>query len=139
MGLSSKIKYGSRLMIALSFSHPDNLVSVRRISDFSGVSAKYLEQIIPELKDKGLLTSIQGKYGGYMLTKKPEDISLFDIYSAFSKKVLIDKSIKDKGLELDKLIWEDMEDSLIEKMKSLSLEQLKNTFLKNKGVSDFQV
>lgn len=124
MGLSSKIKYGVRLMTALAKNYPDKLTSVREISEYTGVSAKYLEQIIPELKAKKFISSTQGKYGGYKLLKSPESITLYDIYIAYSKTVLIGSKKVDPGLKLDKLIWKEMENTFIEQMKKVTVKEL---------------
>jgi len=76
--LSTKIRYGSRVMILLGLQYPDPL-SVREMSEVEGLSNIYLEQIILPLKNAGLLRSIRGAGGGFSLIKPPDQIKMSEI------------------------------------------------------------
>lgn len=57
-------------------------LSLRDISKRQQISLDYLEQIVPALKNAGLVTAKRGAQGGYLLAKNPEDITVFDALRA---------------------------------------------------------
>ncbi|NOY67917.1 MAG: Rrf2 family transcriptional regulator [Deltaproteobacteria bacterium] len=83
MKLSTKSRYGSRLLIDLA-SHRDQWpVQIGAISKRLQLPVKYLEQIIRILKKHQFVTSFRGAKGGYILAKEPEEISLGEIVRLF--------------------------------------------------------
>jgi len=58
-------------------------VRVSQISELQKIPVKYLEQIIRALRTAGLVSSIRGPKGGYILAKKPEDITLGRVVRLF--------------------------------------------------------
>lgn len=79
--LSTKGRYGSRLMLNLARHHAEGEKSVilRNISKEEDISIRYLEQIIIPLKIKKFVTSTRGAGGGYALALHPSKIILLDI------------------------------------------------------------
>ena len=79
--LSTKGRYGARLMLNLARHHAEGEESVilRNISQEEEISIRYLEQIIIPLKIHKLLKSTRGAGGGYALNKHPSKIILLDI------------------------------------------------------------
>ncbi len=79
--LSTKGRYGSRLMLNLARHHAEGekTVILRNISKEEDISIRYLEQIIIPLKIKKLVTSTRGAGGGYALTLHPSKIILLEI------------------------------------------------------------
>jgi Rrf2 family protein len=82
MKLSTKGRYGTRLMLDLAIHDENGPVLLREISKRLKISQKYLWQLIPPLKNAGLLLSVRGSKGGYKLAKRPKEINLFEILSA---------------------------------------------------------
>jgi Rrf2 family protein len=76
MKLSTRGRYGVRLMFDLALHYGNGPVYLKDIANRQEVSAKYLWQLIHPLKSKGLISSTRGAHGGYVLGKAPEDISL---------------------------------------------------------------
>ena len=64
-----------------------NPVSLRDISLRQGISVDFLEQIFSKLKKNELVKSIRGTQGGYILSKKPSDIKLNNIFDAVDERV----------------------------------------------------
>lgn len=79
MKLSTRGRYGVRLMFDLALHYGDGPIYLRDIAERQGVSMKYLWQLINPLKSTGLVNSTRGAHGGYVLGKKPECISLKEI------------------------------------------------------------
>lgn len=80
--LSTKGRYGTRLMIALARVYGSRTRSLRDIADSEGLSEGYLEQLIVPLRKAGLVVARRGAAGGYGLGRSPDKISLFDILNA---------------------------------------------------------
>lgn len=82
MKISTRGRYALRLMIDLAQNGKDGYVPLRDVAQRQGISAKYLEQIVPMLVRAGLVRSIRGNSGGYRLASEPENISAGDILRA---------------------------------------------------------
>ena len=83
MKLSTRSRYGTRLLVNLARSMDQGPDQAGEISHRQNISVKYLEQLIRPLKQAGVITSVRGPKGGHMLAKKPEDISLGNIVRLF--------------------------------------------------------
>lgn len=79
MKLSTRGRYGVRLMIELALHHGSGPVLLKEIAERQGISEKYLWHLINPLKTTGLVNSIRGAHGGYLLGKAPEAITLKEI------------------------------------------------------------
>ncbi len=79
MTISTRSRYGSRLMLELALNYGKKPVFLRNIAKNEEISEKYLSQIIIPLKAKGLVTSFRGMNGGYVLAKPPSQINLREI------------------------------------------------------------
>lgn len=79
MKISTRTRYGSRALAELALAYP-RVVSVRELADNQRLSSKYLEQIMGRLRAAGIVSSVQGKGGGYELAKSPLDITVFDVF-----------------------------------------------------------
>ena len=75
MKISTKGRYGLRIMTDLAVYGGDGCVSLKDIAEREHLSEKYLEQIINLLSKEGLVKSVRGAKGGYHLTRKAEEIS----------------------------------------------------------------
>ncbi|HCA29467.1 MAG TPA: Rrf2 family transcriptional regulator [Ruminococcaceae bacterium] len=82
MKISSRGRYGLRMMVEIARHNPGDWVSIKDISIHQGVSVKYLEQIVTGLTKSGLLLSYRGSQGGYTLAKSPEQYTAGEILRA---------------------------------------------------------
>ena len=78
MRISTKVEFGiiALLDIALNTNN-ENTVKVNAISKRNNISAKYLEQILPLLKQSNLISSVKGSSGGYRIQRELGDITLY--------------------------------------------------------------
>jgi Rrf2 family protein len=79
MKMSTKGRYGVRLMLDLALHNGEGPVLLKDIARRQGISEKYLWNLINPLKTMGLVQSIRGANGGYKLAKETSEISLKDI------------------------------------------------------------
>ncbi len=86
MKLPSKIRYATRIMAAIQINGSEPL-PLSIIEKQEGISAKYAKQIMQPLEHKGIIKGKRGVKGGYILVKKPSEISLMDIFDAFGTEV----------------------------------------------------
>ena len=83
MLISSKGRYALRLMIYIAaFGDEDGKIALREVAERENISLKYLEQLVRPLMNAGLLKSVRGKGGGYMLAKPAEEIRAGDVLRA---------------------------------------------------------
>jgi Rrf2 family transcriptional regulator, cysteine metabolism repressor len=79
MKLSTRTRYGVRLMMSLALNYGKVPVFLKDIAKSENISEKYLSLIIIPLKGIGLVTSFRGAHGGYKLAKEPSLINLKEI------------------------------------------------------------
>ena len=79
MKLSTKGRYGLRALIDLALYSEKEAASIASISARQQISESYLEQLIAKLRKAGLVKSVRGAGGGYMLAKPASEISVGDI------------------------------------------------------------
>lgn len=79
MKLSARSRYATRILIDLALYDQDAPISTTTISERTGITVQFIEQILKLLKGSKLVTSKRGAAGGYQLARAPESISLGDI------------------------------------------------------------
>lgn len=79
MKLSTRGRYGTRLMLELALQYGKGPLSIAGISKNQKIPIKYLEQLIIPLKKAKLITSVRGPKGGHMLARAPQEINLWEI------------------------------------------------------------
>ncbi len=83
MRISTKGRYALAAAISMSQQHDKGeYITVLSISENLGISKIYLEQVFSLLKRGGLVISVKGAQGGYMLSRIPAQITVFEILSA---------------------------------------------------------
>jgi Rrf2 family protein len=66
-------------MVNIALGHERDAISVRQISKKEGIPGVYLEQLLNKLRREGLIKSVRGPSGGYILSKSPSKITVKDI------------------------------------------------------------
>lgn len=79
MKLSTKGRYGLKAMFDLAMHDGKGPVSLAAIAERQGISIHYLEQLVSPLRKAGLLKSVRGAQGGYLLAKSPMEISVKEV------------------------------------------------------------
>lgn len=79
MKLSTKGRYGVRLMIDLAAHYGEGPILLREIAKREEISEKYLSNLVNPLKATGLVEATRGVHGGYVLAKSPDEITMQEI------------------------------------------------------------
>ncbi len=127
MKLSTKGRYGLKAMFELSLSHSKGPISIKTIASKQNIPEQYLEQIFSKLKKAKLIKSVRGAQGGYLLSKKASEITVYDVLIVLEGPVsisdcLIDEdSCENSGGCVTKLVWAKIRDAIEDVMKSITL------------------
>jgi Rrf2 family cysteine metabolism transcriptional repressor len=79
MKISTKGRYGLTIMMELANRYGEGQISLKSIAQRHGLSEHYLEQLVAPLRNAGLVKSVRGAYGGYILSRPPEEITAGDV------------------------------------------------------------
>ena len=79
MMISSRGRYCLRVMADLAEHRDDGYIPMKDVAARQEISLKYLEKILPVLVKNGIIEGLQGKTGGYRLTRTPEEYTLGEI------------------------------------------------------------
>ncbi len=93
LSLSTKGQYGVRAMFELAKDYRNGPLSIKEIAKRQDVSVAYLEQLLNRLRRAHLIESRKGPGGGYILNKKPREISVGKILKALEGPVAIAKCL----------------------------------------------
>ena len=133
MKLSTRSRYGTRILLDLARYHSQGPVQIGEISKRQAISVKYLEQLIRPLKQANLVTSVRGPKGGHLLVKKPEEITLGQVVRLFEGQSELVECIShpEKCSMSDdcqvRLAWQDATRVLYEKLDGTTIADLLNS------------
>lgn len=111
-------------------SKSQNGIYQKDISKNQNISFKYLDQIISALKAAGLITNVKGKKSGYIITREPHEITIYEIYKAFEPEISIVECLS-KNVDCPyenccacKDFWEGLNTQIIEYLSKHTLDDL---------------
>jgi Rrf2 family protein len=135
MKLSTKGRYGVKAMFELALNFQRETVSIKEISEKINVSEYYLEQLFSSLRKAGLIKSIRGAQGGYMLAKQPDAITVADIFNVLEGPIEISDCVAEDesncskmGYCATRLLWIKISDSINQVTHSISLQDMINDY-----------
>ena len=89
MKVSTRVEYGVLALADIAIYGGAGIsVTALEISGRQGISKKYLEQILPLLRQAGLIRALKGQRGGYLLARSPQQILMSDVLNALDPSVL---------------------------------------------------
>jgi len=131
--LTTKSRYGTRLILDIAIYAQNKPVRLSEISRRQNLSLKYLEKLISKLKKAGLVKSARGPYGGYMLAKPMGNITVGDIVRVLEgSNAITDCTESDTvcgtctlaGECLTQYIWAETGKAMFEKLDSFKIDEL---------------
>ncbi|MDQ8738861.1 MULTISPECIES: cysteine metabolism transcriptional regulator CymR [Bacillales] len=125
MKISTKGRYGLTIMMELAAKFGEGPTSLKSIAERNQLSEHYLEQLVAPLRNAGLVKSIRGAYGGYILSKDPETITSGDIIRILEGPISpVDFTEEDDPAK--RQLWLRIRDSIAEVLDSTTLADLIN-------------
>ena len=144
MKLSKRTRYAVRALIELALNEGNKPLQLRIIAEQQDISIKYLEQLVAILRSAGLVRSIRGAKGGYMLAKEPSQIKLTDVFHCLEGNVNTSECVEDKdycGRAADcaaRQVWTKVQQAIEEVLQSITLQDLVDS-TKNKEDLNYQI
>ncbi len=129
--LSTKGQYGVRAMFEMAKYYKRGNLTIKEISRKQSVSIAYLEQLLNRLRKAKLIKSQKGPGGGYILSKKPEEISIGTILKVLEGPVAIVRCLEPsaKGCNriegcVARLLWKSLGEKIELFLETISLKDL---------------
>ncbi len=136
MKISTRGTYALEAVLALALFPKEKRVSIREISDITGISDNYLEQIFTLLRKQGIIVSSRGAKGGYHLGREPEAISIGDLLRATEKSIAPVLCIEDNdycpnnNLCMTRQAWAQLNDAVVSYVDHVTILDLVKNFKK---------
>lgn len=132
MKLSTRTRYGTRLMLDMAQHYGQGAIQLGEIANRQSISLKYLEQIIRPLKKANFVKSFRGAKGGHMLTKAPEEISVGEVVAVLEGGNTLVRCDKDPtncdrvDSCLTRYLWMEAADAIFQRLSSITFADLMN-------------
>lgn len=121
--ISTKGRYGLTIMMELAAKFGEGPTSLKSIAERNQLSEHYLEQLVAPLRNAGLVKSIRGAYGGYVLSREPESITAGDVIRILEGPISpVDFTEEDDPAKRD--LWLRIRDSIANVLDSTTLADL---------------
>lgn len=133
MKISTKGRYGLTIMMELANRFGEGPTSLKSIAEKHSLSEHYLEQLVAPLRNAGLVKSIRGAYGGYILSKSAEQVTAGEVIRVLEGPISpVDFTEEDDPAKRD--LWIRIRDSIADVLDSTTLENLIS--FEDKGSND---
>ncbi|HHH84338.1 MAG TPA: Rrf2 family transcriptional regulator [Firmicutes bacterium] len=137
--VSTKLRYGLRFLADLAIygkdgvisKGKDSVISTKEVALRQKVSNNYLRQLVMQLSKEKIIGSARGKHGGVYLLKKPDEISLYDLYVLFEGEVhVVDCADENFVCDLDishcltRDVWIRLNEHIVSFLKGTTLKDI---------------
>ncbi|HDP24608.1 MAG TPA: Rrf2 family transcriptional regulator [Deltaproteobacteria bacterium] len=146
MKLSTRSRYGVRLMIELARKTTRDSVFLKDIAREEEISEKYLSLIIIPLKAAGFVNSMRGAHGGYTLAKPPSSITLKEIVDTLEGETCLVDCVKNPSACsrvatcASRDLWVTLSDTISQTLGAITLEDLaKKSSEKDQSAAMFHI
>ncbi len=130
MKLSTRSRYGVRMMLDMSMHCDAGPLRLGEIAKRQGIPVKYLEQIIIPLKKAAYVKSVRGPKGGHLLSRKPEEITVGEIVDLLEGELKLTKCSKTPEIceRSDfcavRYIWKELTEAMQERLHAITFADL---------------
>ena len=130
---STRSRYGLRAMLDLALLYnPNEPISLAKIAERQDISEGYLEQMMSFLRKSGLVRSVRGALGGYILAREPSKITVGEIVRCLDGPLSPTGCVSEDNPEqcdradtcVTRLLWERVRDSVAQVLDGTTLEDL---------------
>ena len=123
MKISTKGRYGLTIVVVLGSKYGEGPIPLRQIAEEQSLSEAYLEQLIPPLRNNGIVKSVRGAYGGYMLAKPPTEITSGDVIRIFEGPIQPVEGLEDADIPQHEL-WKRIAEAVRVVLDTTTIEDL---------------
>lgn len=129
MKISTKGRYGLRALLDLAVYSSGEHVPLSHIAERQNISENYLEQVFSALRKAGIINSVKGTQGGYVLAKQASDITVGTILRILEGELSVaDEELSNEGVTIQECIqvkvWDEINTRINEFVDSLTLQDL---------------
>ena len=130
MRLSTRSRYGVRLMLELALNYNTGYTFLKNIAKKEDISEKYLSHLVIPLKASGLIVSSRGAHGGYGLAKDPSLITIKDIVKTLEGSISLVECVKNPSVCkrasgcVTRDVWEILDEKISDTLSSITLKDL---------------
>lgn len=134
MNISTRGRYGLRALLEIAVKPDEEPVTIKDICKRQQMSVTYLEQILHKLKKAGIVRSVRGAKGGYVLARRGDKITVSQIISALDGPLSIsycdfpqlrEKSCIGPSACVSRILWKKLEDLIESALSSVTLADLR--------------
>ncbi|GAW92688.1 RrF2 family transcriptional regulator [Calderihabitans maritimus] len=145
MKLSTKGEYGLRAMFDLAMRYGEGPISLKSIAERQDISEHYLEQLAAGLRKAGLVKSVRGAQGGYILAREPDEITVGEIIRVLEGPIAPMDCVSEEATEtceraetcVTRGIWEKVKEKVSEVLDSITLADMCREADKIKSKNDY--
>ena len=144
MKLSTRTRYGIRAVLELTENEGSKPLQLKIIAQRQDISIKYLEQLMSVLRSGGIVRSVRGARGGYVLAKPPNQIKLIDVFNCLEGPLITAECVEDidyceRAAECAaRLLWVQVQEAVKNVLQSVTLQDLVDR-MKDKKNLDYQI
>lgn len=133
MKFSTRARYGLRAMLELALNYdPSQPIPLLLVAEKQGISEGYLEQMMTFLRKGGLVRSVRGSQGGYLLTREPAKIKAGEIIRCLEGPLSPTDCVNEYDPEpcprtdicVARVLWERVRKSVADVLDNTTLEDL---------------
>ncbi len=136
MKLSTRSRYGLRLLVELAMAPEDTTMFLGEIAKQQDISEKYLSKLVIPLRGANLIISRRGANGGYMLARDPKDITMKEIVEALEGELFPLDCVKDPEICsrnprcASHDVWVDLHNTISEYLNGITLDSVVDKYRK---------
>lgn len=130
MKISTKGRYGLRALVDLASHTKEEAMSLSSVAGRQKISVNYLEQVFATLRKAGIVKSVKGPQGGYMLAKRAEELQVNEILTALEGRFsIIDEASSEEQLDnvqlvINELVWNKINQQVNDYLEQTTLADL---------------
>lgn len=145
MKLSTKGRYGVKAMLDLALHNSEGQIALKSIAERQEISENYLEQLFATLRKAGLVKSIRGSQGGYILAQSPEDITVGMVLRVLEGSLAPVDCVSENDPAdcnratgcVTRLVWKRIRDRVNDVVDSITLQDLVEEYRKANNKTDY--
>lgn len=132
MKLSSKARYGTRAIVEIARNYRAGKMTRRKdITEGQGIPTAYLENILMELKNSGMLVTVRGPKGGFMLSKEPSAFTMLEVVEALEGPLCPVDCTTSEGVDCERedscnmsSLWKELKEAQEKVLSSVTLQDM---------------